>query len=183
MSLSFYYFLLHCSRIRDACWGRGGASFVGCLYCNIPILTRKGAQSYLITYDDADRRARHTRTHADARSCYAGHGHIYTHRTRSGGGVTASSRRLLSMVIGIVVPRHPGLFRLINAHLSLHAADENPTIASAAQFCLHCLVRTQQNKNRKHPPSRDEIMCMFFRFLPCPYVLDRGSYPIARLPP
>jgi len=74
--------------------------------------------------------------------------------------INAQNWRFLSLILGVVVPRHKGLLRLIKAHVKKCAADPTTEEGMFAQFCQQCLGRTLQNKNRKYPPSHQEIMCV-----------------------
>ena len=78
--------------------------------------------------------------------------------------INAQHWQLLSLILGVVVPRHKGLLRLITSHVEKCAADPTTEEGLLAQFCQQCLGRTLQNKKRKYgrkyPPSHQEIICV-----------------------
>eukprot|EP00039_Didymoeca_costata_P024022 m.9005 g.9005 ORF g.9005 m.9005 type:complete len:2048 (+) comp3994_c0_seq1:287-6430(+) len=79
------------------------------------------------------------------------------------GRINVQNWRFLALILGVVVPRNKSLLNLIHAHLRLCSADPNTEEGKFAQFCRQCLTRTLENKNRKYPPSRQEIMCVVKR--------------------
>lgn len=79
------------------------------------------------------------------------------------GRINVQNWRFLALILGVVVPRHRGLLNLLQAHLRVCSADPNTEEGKFAQFCKQCLTRTLENKNRKYPPSRQEIMCVMKR--------------------
>ena len=79
--------------------------------------------------------------------------------TSSGADVGMQNWRIFATAVGVVLPRHTGIVRLIDAHIARHIIDPNPEIAAAAKFVAQTYARTVENKNRKHPPSQVEVLC------------------------
>ncbi|EGD81471.1 myosin-X [Salpingoeca rosetta] len=67
---------------------------------------------------------------------------------------------MLALLLGVVVPRHRELLQYLSAHLRRCGLDGSTEEGKYAQFCQQCLNRTIMNKNRKYPPSRQEIVCV-----------------------
>lgn len=63
------------------------------------------------------------------------------------------------LLLGVVVPRNKLILNYIQCHLRICVLETSTEEALYAQFALTCLTRTLENKNRKYPPSSQEIMC------------------------
>ncbi|XP_065184924.1 unconventional myosin heavy chain 6-like [Sycon ciliatum] len=68
--------------------------------------------------------------------------------------------RFMAMTCSIVVPRSKEILSYLMAHLRKCGTDSNTEEGKYAQFCMKCVQRTGQNRNRKYPPSSQEIMCV-----------------------
>lgn len=49
------------------------------------------------------------------------------------------------------------LLNYLLAHLKKCGSDSETEEGKFAQFCQQCCTRTIENKNRKYPPSRQEV--------------------------
>lgn len=79
--------------------------------------------------------------------------------TASGADVGKQIWSMFAIAVGIVIPRHAGIVRMIEVHIARHVIDPNPEVAAAALLVGQAYARTQKNKNRKHPPSQVEVLC------------------------
>jgi myosin-7 len=73
--------------------------------------------------------------------------------------------RFMAMTCGVVVPRSKDLVGYLMAHLHRCSLDTGTEEGQWAQYCLQAVQRTQANRNRKYPPSRQEVMCVMNRRL------------------
>eukprot|EP00800_Vazella_pourtalesii_P006621 TRINITY_DN1866_c1_g1_i1.p1 TRINITY_DN1866_c1_g1~~TRINITY_DN1866_c1_g1_i1.p1 ORF type:complete len:833 (-),score=245.32 TRINITY_DN1866_c1_g1_i1:10-2508(-) len=80
--------------------------------------------------------------------------------------INVQNWRFLSLTCGVVVPRSKALLNYLWAHLKFCALEPNTEEGKYAQYCIRSLQRTIQNKNRKYPPSIQEIVCVVNRSKP-----------------
>ena len=76
------------------------------------------------------------------------------------GKVNLQNWRFFALILGVVVPRNKGILGMIASHLRLYSCDPDSEEGKFAQFCHQCMLRTIENKNRKYPPSKQEIGCV-----------------------
>lgn len=76
------------------------------------------------------------------------------------GKVNLQNWRFMALILGVVVPRNTAILGMINTHLKLYSSDPDTEEGKFAQFCRQCMLRTIENKNRKYPPSKQEIGCV-----------------------
>jgi len=74
--------------------------------------------------------------------------------------INIANWRFLALFLGVVIPRHKGLLNYIHVHLKRCVTDSETEEGKAAQFCQQTLLRTLEMKNRKYPPSRQEVLCI-----------------------
>lgn len=79
------------------------------------------------------------------------------------GRINIQNWRFLSLIAGIVVPRNRVILSYLQAHLRRCGIDSHTEEGKYAQFCMQCLNRTIQTKNRKYPPSYREVQCIIRR--------------------
>lgn len=58
------------------------------------------------------------------------------------------------------MPRNRAILDYLHKHLMKCAIEPETEEGKFAQFCHQCVTRTLENKNRKYPPSRQEVMCV-----------------------
>ena len=76
------------------------------------------------------------------------------------GRINVQNWRMFALTLGIVVPRAKALLNYLNVHLRRCSLDPETEEGKFAQFCVTVLSRTLENKNRKYPPSRQEVLCV-----------------------
>lgn len=74
--------------------------------------------------------------------------------------INKSNWTMLALILGVVVPSNKSLLQYLTAHLRRCGLDASTEEGKFAQFCQQCLNRTIMNKNRKYPPSHQEILCI-----------------------
>ena len=77
--------------------------------------------------------------------------------------VNIQNWRFLCLVCSVVVPRNRTILHYLQTHLHRCALDSHTEEGAYAQFCLHCMNRTIEAKNRKYPPSQREVHCIIRR--------------------
>eukprot|EP00118_Oscarella_pearsei_P025077 m.307450 g.307450 ORF g.307450 m.307450 type:complete len:2013 (+) comp42307_c0_seq1:102-6140(+) len=73
--------------------------------------------------------------------------------------------RFMALTCGVVVPRSKDLLAYLIAHLRRCSLETSSEEGKFAQYCIQAVQRTQRNKNRKYPPSRQENLCVIRRRL------------------
>jgi myosin-7 len=68
--------------------------------------------------------------------------------------------RFLGLTAAILAPRSDAILEYARAHLKRSAISSQSEESRHAQFVQSTLSRTIENKNRKYPPSRNEIVCV-----------------------
>lgn len=68
--------------------------------------------------------------------------------------------QFFAIALCVVVPRHKELLQYIQVHLRKCGLNPETEEGKYALFCQKCLTRTAKTKNRKYPPSRQEILCV-----------------------
>ncbi|KJE90233.1 myosin-X [Capsaspora owczarzaki ATCC 30864] len=66
--------------------------------------------------------------------------------------------RFLCLAVCVLVPRSDAVLEYLRVHLKRCAAIPHTEEGKFAQYAQQCLARTVENKNRKYPPSRQEII-------------------------
>jgi myosin-7 len=71
--------------------------------------------------------------------------------------------RFLLLCVGVVVPRKALLIKYLEAHLRYYGLQADTEEGQYARHISAALKRTIENKNRKYPPSTNEIKCVINR--------------------
>lgn len=71
--------------------------------------------------------------------------------------------RFLLLCVGVVVPRKQLIIKYLEAHLRYYALNSDSEEGQFARHISQALKRTIENKNRKYPPSTNEIKCVVNR--------------------
>ena len=80
------------------------------------------------------------------------------------GRINIQNWRFLSLVCNVVVPRNRAILSYLQAHLRRCSLDAHTEEGKFAQFCVQCMTRTIEAKNRKYPPSQREVHCIIRRY-------------------
>ena len=76
------------------------------------------------------------------------------------GAINMANWGFFALTLGVVVPRNKLILNYISAHLRRCCAEVATEEAKFAQYCQNIMARTLEKKNRKYPPSRQEILCV-----------------------
>jgi myosin-7 len=76
------------------------------------------------------------------------------------GAINMANWGFFALTLGVVVPRNKLILNYISAHLRRCCAEVATGEAKFALYCQSILARTLDKKNRKYPPSRQEISCV-----------------------
>lgn len=76
------------------------------------------------------------------------------------GHINIQNWRIITLISCIVVPRQRLILNLLQAHLKRCCSEPGTEEGRFAQFITVCVARTLENKNRKYPPSKQEILCV-----------------------
>lgn len=76
------------------------------------------------------------------------------------GHINIQNWRILTLISCIVVPRQRLILNYLQAHLKRCCSEPGSEEGRFAHFVTVCVSRTLENKNRKYPPSKQEILCV-----------------------
>ncbi|XP_052766932.1 myosin-I heavy chain-like isoform X3 [Mya arenaria] len=68
--------------------------------------------------------------------------------------------QLMCVATNCVVPSNSRVLKYLNSHLRKCSLDTTTEEGKYARFCHKCMIRTQEKKQRKFPPSAKEIECV-----------------------
>ena len=79
------------------------------------------------------------------------------------GRINIQNWRFLAMLVSVAAPRNKEIFDYLTVHLKWCSLLPDTEEGKYAHFSQKALSRTIENKNRKYPPSRQEVVCLVKR--------------------